>query len=494
MVAVDLGAQSGRVALGSFDGERLRVTELHRFPNVPVRVVGTLHWDALRLFDETLAGLALAGSRAPTAASVAVDTWGVDYALLDRTGRLLQNPVHHRDDRTEGSMERVFAEIPARELYERTGIQMMPINSLFQLAAAAGSGDPVLEIADRLLLMPDLLHYWLSGVASSELTNATTSQCFDPRTEEWAGDVLRRVGIPERIFPEVVPPATVLGRLREEVAERTGLRRAVVVAGATHDTASAVAAVPFRHADAAYISCGTWSLVGLERPAPLIDDRTFAANLTNEGGVEGTFRVLKNVTGLWLLHECRRIWADAGTPWDFGQLLAMAEGAPPFGSYIDPNDPVFLSPGDMPARIRAFCLGTGQAEPADPGAVVRCILESLALKHRQTIELLSAATDIVPPEIHIVGGGARNELLCRWTADATRLPVLAGPDEATVIGNLVVQALALGELGSLGDAREVVRASFSPVLYEPRDSAAWDDAYAEFGRILVAAEPSGVAA
>lgn len=495
LVAVDLGAQSGRVALGRFDGERLGVTEVHRFPNVPVHAGGTLYWDALRLYDEILAGLALAGGQATTVASVGVDTWGVDYGLLDRAGRLVQNPVHHRDGRTEGSMERVFAEVPARELYERTGIQMMPINSLFQLAAAVADDDPALAIADRLLLMPDLLHYWLSGEASSEFTNATTSQCFDPRAGVWARDVLQRLGIPQRIFPAVVDPATVLGRLADGVVERTRLRRALVVAGATHDTAAAVAAVPFRHPDAVYISCGTWSLVGLERPGPLIDDRTFAANLTNEGGVGGTFRVLKNVTGLWLLHECRRVWAGGGASWDFAELLAMAGRAPAFGSFIDPNDTVFLSPGDMPGRIREFCLRTGQDEPADPAAVIRCVLESLALKHRQTIELLSTATDVVPPEIHIVGGGARNELLCQWTADVTGLPVLAGPEEATVIGNLVVQAIGLGELESLADAREVVRASFSPVLYEPREAASWDEAYARFQQILTATgEPSGVAA
>jgi len=484
MAAVDLGAQSGRVALGRFDGERLEVEEVHRFLNVPVRARGTLYWDVLRLYEDMLDGLVMAGAGGAAVDSVGVDTWGVDFGLVDRAGRLLQNPVHHRDGRTEGAMECVFEEVPARELYERTGIQLMPINSIFQLAAMREADDPVLEAADRLLLVPDLLHYWLTGVAACEYTNATTTQCLDARTGTWARDLLSRLEIPDRILPEVVPPATVLGRLDDQVAERTHLSDAVVVASATHHTASAGAAAPFRHPDAAYISCGTWSLVGLERPAPAIDDRSFAANLTNEGGIGGTFRVLRNVTGLWLLHECRRAWADAGSSWEFEELLAMAEQAPAFRSFIDPNDGAFLSPGDMPGRIREFCLRSGQEVPDDPAAVVRCVLESLALKHAQTVRVLSEATGATPPEIHIVGGGARNDLLCRWTANAAQLLVLAGPDEATVVGNLVVQAIALGHLESPAEAREVVRASFRPVAYEPVDAAAWDETYERFEGVV----------
>jgi rhamnulokinase len=381
-------------------------------------------------------------------------------------------------------MERVCEEVPARELYERTGIQLMPINSIFQLAAMTDADDPVLEAADRLLLVPDLLHYWLSGAAACEHTNATTTQCLDARTGTWARDLLSRLQIPDRILPEVVPPATVLGQLDDQVAERTRLTDAVVVASATHDTASAVAAVPFRRPDAAYISCGTWSLVGLERPEPAIDDRSFAANLTNEGGIGGTFRVLRNVTGLWLLHECRRVWAEAGSSWEFEALLAMAERAPALRSFIDPNDASFLTPGDMPGRIREFCVRTGQEAPDDPAAVVRCVLESLALKHAQTVRLLSEATGATPPEIHIVGGGARNELLCRWTANAAQLQVLAGPEEATVVGNLVVQAIALGQLGSPAEARDVVRASFRPVAYEPVEAAAWSEAADRFEEVV----------
>lgn len=479
MAAVDLGAQSGRVMVGRFDGERLSISEAHRFPNVPVRVHDTLYWDALRLYEDVLDGLS-AAARAGEVESVGVDTWGVDFALLDRAGRLVQNPVHHRDRRTEETMEKVFAHVPARELYERTGIQLMPINTVFQLFAMSAAEDPALEAADRLLMIPDLFHYWLSGSVACEFTNATTSQCLDPRAQAWAVDVLERLGLPPRVFPDVVAPATVLGPIREEVAERTCLRRTVVVAPATHDTGSAVAAVPFFAPGAAYVSAGTWSLVGLEIEEPLIDDLTFAANLTNEGGVAGTFRLLRNVTGLWLVHECRRAWALDGHDWSFDELVALAEQAAPLRSVVDPDDPVFAAPGDMPERIRAYCARTGQAEPDTPGEVVRCALESIALGHARAVELLRQATGAAPRHVHVVGGGARNRLLCQWTADATGLPVLAGPEEATAIGNLAVQAMALGELGSLDDARRVVRDSFPLTRYEPRGANEWEDASARF--------------
>ena len=464
MAAVDLGAQSGRVALGNFDGDRLSVVEIHRFPNTPVRTRGTLYWDVLRLYEDVLEGLTVAAGETKAVDSVGIDTWGVDFGLLDRDGRLVQNPVHHRDRRTEGAMDALFAEVPAREIYERTGIQLMRINTLVQLYAAVTADERALEIAETLLLIPDLLHYWLSGVAACEFTNATTTQCLDPRAQAWAYDLLERLRIPSGVFPEVVRPATVLGALLDEVAERTRLRRVVVVAPATHDTASAVAAVPFRNQRSAYVSAGTWSLVGVELAAPLIDDRTFASNLTNEGGIGGTVRLLRNVNGLWLVHECQRTWASRGNVLDVPELVEMAEQAPPFRSFIDPNDPAFLPPGDMPDRIREFCARTNQPVPDEPGTVVRCILESLALKFRQTVELLARVTGDTPPELHIVGGGARNRLLCQWTADATGLLVLAGPEEATLVGNLIAQAIALGELASLEEAREVVRSSFEPTL------------------------------
>ena len=481
--AVDLGAQSGRVAVGRFGGERLTVSEVHRFPNEPVSLRDALrghalYWDALRLWSDVGDGLRAAGREAGRVDSVAVDSWGVDFGLLDRNGRLLQSPVHYRDSRRARGMDALLQRVGARELYERTGIQLMPINTVFELGAMAAEDDPVLAAAQTLLLMPDLFHYWLCGARTTELTNATTTQCYDPRAGGWATDVLERLGIPSRLLPEVVDPGTVLGPVTADV----GLD-ADVVAVATHDTGSAVAAVPFREPGAAFICAGTWSLVGLEVPEPVIGDASFAANLTNEGGVGGTFRLLRNVTGLWLLHECRRVWALEGHDHSFEALVALAREAPAWQAFIDPNDPVFAEPGDVPARVRAFCAHTGQPEPATPGAVVRCVLESLALKHAATVDLLASVTGTAPPEIHVVGGGAHNELLCSWTASAAGVPVLAGPAEATLLGNLLVQAMALGEIGSLAEARAVVRASFAPVVYEPEDG--WAEARERFASVAL---------
>ncbi len=488
MVAVDLGAQSGRVALGRFDGERLSVSDVHRFANVPVRTRGTLQWDVLRLYDGVLEGLRAVAREGVRVDSIGVDSWAVDFGLLDRKGRLVQNPVHYRDARRASSVDRVLALVPARELYERTGIQQIPINTIFELAAMAAERDPALEIAHDLLLIPDLLHYWLAGSRVTEFTNATTTQCFDPRENGWAVDLLERLEIPTRMLPEVVSAGTVLGPLSADIAEETGLDGARLVATATHDTAAAVAAIPFQEPGAAYISAGTWSLVGIEIPQPIIDDRTFAANLTNEGGVAGRVRLLRNVTGLWLLHECRRVWALSGTG-SFDELVELARDAAPLRSLIDVDHPLFSVPGDMARRVREFCVSTGQPQPEEPGAVVRCILESLALKHQQAIELLRNATEAAPGAVHIVGGGSRNELLCQMTADATELRVLAGPAEAAEIGNLLVQAIALGELASLEEARDVVRASFQSVVYEPRDPAAWREARQRFEQVAAVAQP-----
>jgi rhamnulokinase len=483
LISVDLGAQSGRVAVGSFDGRRLAVSEVHRFPNVPVRIHERLHWDPLRLYDGLVEGMRAAARQGGSFASVAVDGWGVDFGLLDRAGRLLQNPVHYRDRRTERAFDEVRERVPPREIFQRTGNQLLPINTIYQLWAMVAGKDPVLDVAERLLLMPDLFHYWLSGVPRCELTEATTTQCYDPVAGDWAWDLVGRLGLPGHLLGEVVPPGTVLGSLRAEVAEETGLGGVSVITPASHDTASAVAAMPFRQPGSAYISSGTWSVVGMEVDRPVIDEHAFAANLTNEGGAGGMFQLLSNGTGLWLLHECRRTWDLHGQGWEFTELVALAESAPPLGALVDPNDPVFLAPGDMPQRIADWCRQTGQSVPDGPAAMVRCVLESLALAYRQTIELLTAACGISPPAVHIVGGGARNELLCQLTADATGLPVWAGPTEASEVGNLLVQAMALGELSSLEDARAVVAESFSPVLYEPRQRGPWDDAYQRFGRL-----------
>jgi rhamnulokinase len=479
MAAVDLGAQSGRVAVGRFDGTELELSEVHRFPNAPVQTGERLEWDFERLYREALVGLGASG----VVDSVGVDSWAVDFGLIDAAGGLVANPVAYRDTRRSAAFGDVLAKVPARELYGRTGIQIIPINTIFELAAMAASDDAAFADGATLLMIPDLLNQRLAGSRVSEYTNATTTQCLDPATGSWADDLLERLAVPSRILPEVVQPGTLLGPVMAE----TGLGSAQLVAVASHDTASAVAAIPLRGAGSAYISAGTWSLVGVEVDQPLIDDRTFAANLTNEGGVDGTYRLLRNVTGLWLLHECRRAWSEAGDAYSFEELVALAEQAPALRAFIEPNDPAFAAPGDMPTRILDFCAATGQPQPPDVGAVTRCILESLALKHAQTVDVLGTATGVVPVEIHIVGGGARNALLCRFTADASRLPVAAGPEEATLLGNVLVQAIALGEIGSIAEGREVVRTSFAATVYEPAASQAWDEARHRFAALGVAA-------
>jgi rhamnulokinase len=474
MAAVDLGAQSGRVGVGALEDGRLTIEEVHRFENRPVEERGVLRWDIERLFDEAADGLRAAARMAPLA-SVAVDSWAVDFGLVDSAGELIFRPVHYRDTRRADAVESVYAHVPPRELYERTGIQLMPINTIFELAAMTLEGDRALDEADRLLLIPDLLHQRLCGSRSSELTNATTTQCFDPRAGDWAYDLLERIGIPTHVLPEVVPPATPIGRTDAG---------AQVIAVATHDTGSAVAAVPFRKPDSVFLSVGTWSLVGLEVDQPVITDESFAANLTNEGGVAGTFRLLRNVTGLWLLHECRRSWESEGRPLSFAEITALADEAPPLRSLIDPDDESLGGPGSMPARIAEICRVNGQPVPEGPGAIARCVLESIALKHAVVVARLREVSGTSPADLHIVGGGARNELLCRWTAEAAGLPVVAGPEEATLIGNLLVQAMALGELGSLEEARGVVSASFVPTEYQPSFAPVWSEARDRFTDIL----------
>jgi rhamnulokinase len=479
LAAVDLGAQSGRVAVGRYDGSRLSIDVVHRFPNVPVRVRGTLHWDVLRLYADVLEGLRVA-ARAGAVDSVAVDSWAVDFGLLDRAGRLIQNPVHYRDSRRAAAVDGVFARVPPRELYDRTGIQLLPINTVFELAAMAADSDPVLAAADRLLLIPDLFHYWLCGSTTTEFTNATTTQCFDARAGAWATDLVERLGIPARLFPDVVDPGTELGAVTDE---ESGVDGAAVVAAATHDTASAVAGAPLTGERSAFLSVGTWSLVGVESSEPVQGDAAYRANLTNEGGVAGTFRVLRNVTGLWLLQECRRTWSLRGSEPSIEELVRAARAAAPLQSLVDPNDPLFAPPGDMPSRIAEYCERTGQRRPEDEGAIVRCIFESLALKHAECIDLLGEVTGRSLDELHVIGGGANNELLCEWTACAAEKPVHAGPDEATLVGNILVQAMALGEISSLEEGRELVRASFVRRTYEPNTHGTWREARERFAAL-----------
>jgi len=474
--AVDLGAQSGRVALAQFDGERLAMEEVHRFANVPVAIRGRLHWDVLRLYGDVLEGLR-AASRRSEIDSVGVDAWGIDFGLLDRAGHLLQNPIHYRDSRRSGDIvERVLRRVGPRDLYERTGIQLLPINTIFELASMAAEEDAALAAADILLMIPDLFHFWLSGARTTELTNATTTQCFDVAGGAWAIDLLESLAIPTHLLPEVVAPATKLGAVSDAAS---GVEGATVVAGATHDTASAVVGTPLADG-VAFLSVGTWSMVGIESPEPFVTDASYRANVSNEGGVEGTYHVLRDLAGLWLLDESRRAWRADGREQPLARLLELAEAAPPLRAFINPDDPLFAAPGDMPARIAEYCTSTAQPPPEDEAAVIRCILESLALKHAHVVETLEAVSGRSIDSLRLVGGGAKNELLCAWTATAARRPLEAGPSEATVIGNLLMQATALGEIGSLADARAVVSQSFSRVAYEPESTPEWDEARERF--------------
>lgn len=497
-LALDLGAESGRAVLGQFDGERLRLSEVHRFPNGPVRLPDGLHWDVLRLWTEIKRGLTLAvQEHRADLAGVGLDTWGVDFGLLDRDGALISNPYHYRDSRTDGMLEEAFRRVPREEIFEQTGIQFMQLNSLYQLLAMVVGRSPALDIAETFLTMPDLFNYWLSGRKVCEFSIATTTQCYDPRLPPpdegggrggWAIPLLEKMGIPTHIFPEIVPPGTVLGELLPAVAEEVGMSGLPVIAPACHDTGCAVAAVPAEGVDFAYISSGTWSLMGAELSEPIINEQSLAFDLTNEGGVSGTFRFLKNITGLWLVQECRRTWARQGEEFSYDDLTQMAAQATPLQSIVDPDYPEFLKPGDMPARIRAFCHKTDQPVPQSKGEVIRCALESLALKYRWVLERLEEILGRRLEPIHIVGGGTQNWLLNQLAADATGRRVVTGPVEATAAGNVITQMMALGHIASLAEGRRIVRHSFDVVTYEPAGGAEWDGAY---GRFLAMMEQLG---
>lgn len=481
-VAVDLGAESGRAVLGQLDGRTLALKEVHRFRNGPVRVAGHMHWDVLRIHEEILAGLAAAVRQHGGFTSLGVDTWGVDFGLLDRTGALVGNPFHYRDRRTAGVPEKVFERVPRAEVFDATGIQVMELNTLYQLYAMVLERAPALEIADTFLMMPDLVNYWLTGEKVCEYTEASTSQMFDMPRGGWAAGLLERLGIPTRILPRVVQPGTELPGLLPAIADQVGARGARVIAPASHDTASAVAAVPASGERYVYISSGTWSLMGTVTPGPVVTDASRELNFTNEGGVGGTIRLLKDITGLWLVQECRRAWARAGDDLSYDAVVALAREARPFQAFVDPDEEAFVAPDDMPRAVQEACARTGQAVPRDRGEIVRVALESLARKYRLTLAMLERIVGHRLDVIHVVGGGSQNQLLCQFAADACARPVLAGPVEATAIGNVVAQAIACGDLGSWAEGRELVRAAFPPRVYEPQDTAAWDEACARFER------------
>lgn len=483
ILAYDLGASSGRALLGRLKDRKIEVEELHRFGNDPVAVGDRLQWDILRLYHDIKQGLLKAKHAGETPASLAIDSWAVDFGLIGRNGELLGNPYHYRDHHTDGVMERTMERLTPGRIFSRSGIQFLPFNTIYQLAALREANSPLLEQAEHFLMIPDLLRYFLTGEKHNEFSNATTTQLYNPLKGDWDEDLLADIGVSRSLFGNIVQPGARVGSLRASLTEELGIGSIPVFAVAEHDTGSAVAAVPALDRDFAYLSCGTWSLMGTEVDRPVMGELAQELNFTNEGGVGGTFRLLKNIMGLWILQESRRTWEKAGLNYSFPELVALAEQAPAFRAFIDPDDAMFLHAGDMPTRIAQYCADTGQRAPQGAGEIVRCILESLALKYRYVLELTERLSGKSFNGLHMVGGGIQNVLLCQWSANAIGKPVWAGPVEGSALGNMVVQWIALGELSDIWEARRVIRESFPVTAYEPQDGERWEDAYGKFRAI-----------
>jgi rhamnulokinase len=472
-LAIDLGAESGRLIVGSIGDDRLAIEETHRFPNHAVTLPDGLYWDILRLWSDIKTGIAISSQKfSKKISSIALDTWGVDFALLGQQDLLLANPTHYRDLRTDGILEEAFKRIPRETIYESTGIQFMQINTLYQLFSMVLSKSPILQMAEHFLTIPDLFNFWLCGSKQNEFTIATTTQCLNPLTGDWAYGLLEQLGIPTHIFSEIIRPGAELGTLRTSLAEEIDLDRIPIVAGACHDTGSAVVAIPAENDKFAWISSGTWSIMGVISPKPVINADSLACNFTNEGAVFDTWRLSKNIIGLWLVQECKREW---GVSYD--EITQMARESQAFKAVIDVDDELFLHHGDMPTKIRRYCAETHQAVPETRGEIVRVALESLALKYRLVLGQLENLIGDKLETIHIIGGGTKNKLLNQLAADATGRNIITGPVEATAIGNVVMQAIALGHLDTLDDARSLIRRSFEVTHYHPQPDSRWDDAY-----------------
>jgi rhamnulokinase len=483
-LAIDLGAESGRVMLGTLEDGRLALEELHRFANVPIQSGGALTWDIPGLLQEIKSGLRKAAARGSRIAGLSVDSWGVDYMLFDEAGEVIPPTFHYRDARAARGVENAKVRVDWKTIFEETGIQFMALNTIFQLAAESPER---LGRAAQMLTIADGFHRMLCGVGCVDESNASTTQLYNPRAGQWSKKLIGALGLPERMFPRIVPCGSRLGPLLPEITRETGLPPVEVIASCSHDTGAAVAAVPTTGANWAYLSSGTWSLLGVELTSPVITEACRDLNFTNEIGYGRTVRLLKNIVGLWLTQECRREWAVAGEDFDYSTLTKLAVEAAPFVSLINPADARFIVPGQMPRKIAAFCRETGQPEPATPGATVRCALESLALLYRRTLRQLEQLLGRKFERLHVVGGGSRNALLNQLTANALQIPVVAGPAEATALGNVAVQALALGHLPSLGIARNVIRASFEPVTYQPESAPEWEEQFARFDRLTAKA-------
>ncbi|MDR1666955.1 MAG: rhamnulokinase [Bacteroidales bacterium] len=485
-IAFDLGATSGRAIVGTLSDGKIMMEEVARFANGMIGVGEHLHWNILGIYDvlkNSLKTYALSGKPAPE--SIGIDTWGVDFGLLAADGSLLGEPYAYRDLHTNGIMEEYFKLLPREKVYELTGIQFMQFNSLFQLFAMKRNRSSLLESAKDLLFLPDLLNYLFTGVKKAEFTIASTSQMLNPKTMDWAKELFDIFDAPVSLMQPLVLPGTVTGYLTESVQRETGIGRIPVVAVGAHDTASAIAAVPAEGENWAYLSSGTWSLMGIETKKPLIDKETEKMNFTNEGGIEGTFRFLKNITGMWLLEQCRKEWASE-KDYAYGELVEMAKAEKPFTCFVDPDAPDFMNPESMTTAIKGYCQRSNQSVPSSTGGVVRCIFESLALKYRYTLEQLQRVSPHPIEKLHVIGGGAKNAYLCQMTANAIRMPVVAGPAEGTAMGNLLVQAMALGYLKSLSDIRQVVRNSVETQDFYPQDAGEWDQAYLRYKNVIAA--------
>jgi rhamnulokinase len=479
-LAIDLGAESGRTIVGSIDGKQLTLTETHRFPNTPVHLNDGLHWDVLRLWSDIKEGI---GKSKPVDC-IGLDTWAVDFALLDKNDSMLGNPFHYRDARTDGMLEEAFKVMSRAELFANSGIQFMQLNTLYQLIAEVRSNSALFDVAKTFVTIPDLFNLWLTGELTNEFTNATTTQCFDPRKRDWSTKILDAFNIPSHLFKPVTDSGTQIGTLLPSLAEETTVGEVPVILPACHDTGSAVVAIPAKDEDFAWLSSGTWSIMGAEVREPCLNEKALEYNFTNEGGVFGAWRLSKNIMGLWLVQECRREWLRQGGETSFDALTQAAAEAEAFLSVIDPDDAQFLHPGDMPSRIQKFCADTNQAVPQTKGQIIRVALESIALKYRLVLERLEELTGKRLDPLHIIGGGTKNKLLNQFTADSTGRMVLTGPVEATAIGNILMQAIGMKHLISLVDAREVVRVSFEPEIYEPNRKADWDEAYARLQKVM----------
>ena len=484
-LAFDFGASSGRAIIGKIENDKISLEEIHRFPNGPIQILGHLYWDFPYLFNELKKGITLAVKKGfPDLQGMGIDTWGVDFGLITKDNQLIGNPFCYRDSRTDGMLERALAKMPQKEMYEITGIQFMQINSLFQLFSMVETGSHLLKIADKLLFMPDLFNFFLTGEKLNEYTIASTSQLLNANQKNWANEIFSRLDLPDKLVSPIIQPGTLIGDILPEIRLETGIKKLEVIAPATHDTASAVVAVPALSGNWAYLSSGTWSLMGIDADTPIISDDSMRFNFTNEGGVNGKIRFLRNAMGLWLLQRCMYQWELDGKTVGYEEMPSLVERAKPFRSIINPDDAIFLNPPDMTKAIQDFCKRTDQPMPETQGELLRTIFESLALKYRFIMDMINSMHDKKIDRLHIVGGGSQNQLLNQFTANALGIPVIAGPSEATALGNIVVQAIAKKELSSVEEGRELIANSFALREFLPENQGQWEDTYQRIKKLF----------